>query len=158
MINGVYSWQETPLFICFAVSLILSVTWMKNIQSYQFCSINWVESLPFSFFFLPPPLSLALYLAVLSSPQSFSRRLVWYGEAGFSRIWHKASSIFTRKKKKKRKKESCGPGLFETREGKVSHLLLPRQFQDLERKEINTSANPRNEGGTKSIFCNTLVL
>lgn len=53
MINDVYSWRKAPLFICIAAQQIPSVTWMKNIHSYQFCGIiEWSHfpSVSFSFF------------------------------------------------------------------------------------------------------------
>lgn len=64
MINDVYTWQKAPLFICIAASQISSVTWMKNIHSYQFCSIIEWSHFPSVVFYL---LSLTPSLSLFSS-------------------------------------------------------------------------------------------
>lgn len=66
MINDVYSWQKAPLFICIAAQQIPSVTWMKNIHSYQFCCIIEWSHFP-SVVFFPFPLCPLLFLLSLFS-------------------------------------------------------------------------------------------
>lgn len=66
MINDVYSWLKATLFICIAAQQIPSVTWMKNIHSYQFCRIIEWSHFPSVDFFSFSPLSPSLSSLALS--------------------------------------------------------------------------------------------
>lgn len=70
MINDVYSWQKASLFISIAAQQIPSVTWMKNIHSYQLCCIIEWSHFPSVIFFPFPSVSFSFF------------------SCSFSAIWH----------------------------------------------------------------------